>query len=130
MSIPSLRLHTNAVIEALEAEGLTVGDADAEGLTAPYVVVYPIPGGRFSGTLAEPKEDAELVYQVSAVGISREQSQWHADKAAELIDGLTITDRLVCRVHPDGGPGTFREDDVDPPLFTTPIRFRITTTPS
>lgn len=130
MSAPALRTHTDAVIAKLEAAGLNVGDADAEGLTAPYAVLYDIPGGRSFGTLENPNDDAELVFQVTCVGETREQSAWVADKAiTALLSGLTVSGRSIARVTIDSFPGTFPERDASPPLFTSTPRFRLTTTP-
>lgn len=130
MSVASARLHTDAVIAALEAVGLTVGDATAAGLTPPYAVVYKIEGGEFAGSLQDPFEDADLVYQVTSVGRTREQAEWVADKAMVLLDGVTVNGRSIALVSPDGGPGVRRDDDVSPPLFYATPRFRLKSTPS
>lgn len=129
MPIASLRSHTDALIDRLEAEGLRVGDARAPG-EAPYLVVYPIPGGDFGGTLAAPNDDAELVRQVSCVGTTREQAEWWADRAIRALTSITVTGRAILRVEPEGPPGVFRDDDASPPVFVAPVRFRITSTPS
>lgn len=128
--VASLRVHTDAIIAALETAGLTVGDADAAGLSAPYVVVYSIPGGRVSGTLANPHEDAEIVYQVTCVGSTREQAEWLADKSMTLLDGLSVAGRSIAFVDADGFPGTRRDTDVTPPVFVSTPRFTVTTTPA
>lgn len=125
----TLRTYTDALITALEATGLTVGDADADGLDPPFCVLYPRPEGRFSGTLGDTTKFAEKVDQATCVGATREQSQWVADKVLGTLNGLSIPGRFVCRVHPDV-PGTFRDDDVTPPLYSTPVLLRITSTPS
>ena len=129
MSVPTFRTHTDAVIETLETAGLTVGDADAEGLTVPYVVVYSIPGGRLFGTLDAPHDDGELVYQVSCVGSTREQAEWLVDKAMILLQGFDVGGRSVAFVTIDSNPGVRRDDDITPPVFLATPRFRITTTP-
>lgn len=125
-----VRKHTDAVIAKLEAEGLTVGDASAAGLTAPYVVVYTIPGGRVLGTLENPHEDGEIVYQVTCVGTSRKQAEWLSDKARVLLDRFPVADRSITFVGQDGFAGVRREDDVSPPLFLSTPRFTVTTTPA
>lgn len=130
MTVAVIRDHTDAVIAALEATGLTVGDADANGLTAPYAVVYQIPGGRMYGSLDAPFDDAELVYQVTCVGTTREQAEWVTDKAMALLNGFSVTGRSVALVMPEGGPGIRRDDDVQPPMYYSTPRFTIKTTPS
>ena len=123
------RLHTDAVIAALETAGLTVGDAKVPNAPLPHAIVYPIPGGDRSGSLANPYEDAEFVFQVTCVGTSREQAQWLADKAEAILDGVTVTGRTI-HPSPDSNPGVFRDDDVTPPVFYCTPRYRLKTTPS
>lgn len=145
--IPLLREHDDAVIAALEALGVVVGDAEApenaEDLIDSgqgYVVVYPISGGRLSGTLGNPDRDAELVYQVTCVGASREQARWLADKTLELLQTtLAVPNRHVPRVALDmaggfggrsGGTGVERDERRTPPVFWTAPRFRVFSTPA
>lgn len=135
MSPPDVREHTDAVITVLEALDLKVGDAVWSGNPeddAPYVVVYPIPGGSTSGTLGAPDDDAEIVIQVSCVGKSREQAEWLADKAKGLlgIGTLDVDSRYIPLVSLDMFGGIMRDDSVTPPLFTAAPRFRIITTPA
>lgn len=128
MNVPLIREHTNGVIEALEALGLTVGDGTAAGLTAPYAVVYAL-NPEFFGSLENPFEDGDLVYQVTCVGKTREQAEWVVDKAMALLDGFTVTGRSIAYVSVDGGPGTRPDYDVTPALFYSTPRFTIKTTP-
>ena len=129
MSLPIVRDHTNGIISALEAE-LVVGDAVAPDVDPPYAVVYPVPGGSTSGTLADPDDDAVFVYQVTCVGKSREQAEWIADKVLQLLQaGVTGPGRRVLRVSPDMHGGIQRDDQVTPPVFASFPRFRIISTP-
>lgn len=123
------RIHTDAIIAALQAAGLIVGDAKNPGVPPPYAVVYPIPGGSRSGSLDDPHEDAELVFQVTCIGSSREQAEWVVDKAEGILSGVTVTGRRIF-LSVDSNPGVFRDDDVSPPLFQATPRFRLMTTPS
>jgi hypothetical protein len=126
-----LRTHTNAVIQFLESLGLAVGDAEAPEQDPPYVVVYPIPGGDTTGTLANPDDDVVLVYQVTCVGTDRRQAEWLADKAFALVAGdLAVPERRVLRVAPDMHGGVQRDDQATPPIFWSAPRFRITSTPA
>ncbi len=130
MGLPLVRTHTDAVIAALEGLGLEVGDAVAPEVDPPYVTVYQIPGGRTTGTLAAPDDDAFIVYQVSCVGVSREQAEWLADKALELLQTeLDVEDRRVPRVFLDMHGGVRRDDSATPPVFVSSPRFRIMSTP-
>jgi hypothetical protein len=133
MTMPSQRVHTDGIIAALVAAGLTVGDAEKpEDAEVPYAVVYPIPGGRTTGTLAAKDDDVVLVYQVTCVGESRKQAEWAADKARALLTpgSVSVTGRKVLTVYLDFNGGVERDDDVAPALFYCAPRFRITTTPA
>jgi hypothetical protein len=130
VSVVSLRRHTDAVIALLESAGLTVGDAEAQGLTPPYVTVYSIPGGRVFGTLANPHEDAEIVYQTTCVGTTREQAEWLVDKSTALLNGFSVAGREITFVDMDGFPGVRRDDDASPPVFVATPRFTVTSTPA
>lgn len=131
MSIALVRTHTDGVIAALEAAGLTVGDADGEALSPPYCVVYSIPGGSRSGNLDAPYDDADFVYQVTCVGTTREQAEWVTDKATvTLLNGLSVTGRSIALVSPDGNPGVRPDYDISPPLFYSTPRFTLKSTPA
>lgn len=131
MSLPVVRTHTDAVIAALEGAGLTVGDAVAPDAAPPYAVVYSVSAGGWSGTLAEPYEDAALVFQVTCVGATREQAEWVADKAiATLLGGLSVSGRFIANVAIDLSGGVLRDDQRTPPLFYSTPRFRVLTTPA
>lgn len=126
----SQRAHTDAVIATLETFDLPVGDAEKPaGDHDRYCVVYPVPGGDLGGTLEEPDDDAELVYQVTCVGTTREQAEWVADKAIGLLDGVTVADRYTARVYLDSFSGIRRDDSITPPKFIATPRFRLMTTP-
>lgn len=137
MSAIQFRAHTDAVIAALVAGGLLVGDGTApqdggrqeDGSFVQYVVVYRIPGGSRSGNLDDPYGDAEFIYQVTCVGSSRRQAEWLADKAEVLLAGVTVTGRQIS-VAPHGNPGEAREDDVTPSIFYMTPRYRLRTTPA
>lgn len=129
-----VREHTDGVIAALEAAELAVGDAEGElegeDLQAPYCVVYSIPGGSRGGSLENPHEDAELVYQVTCVGETRRQAEWVADKANVLLAGFPVTGRSIAFVEISSNPGVRRDDTVSPPLFYATPRYRIKSTPA
>jgi hypothetical protein len=131
------RAHTDAVIALLEGQDLLVGDHEApdgageqgDGSFVHYVVVYRIPGGKRSGTLADPHGDADFIYQVTCVGSSRRQAEWLADKAEALLAGVTVEGRRI-HVVPHGNPGIPREDDVTPSIFTMAPRYRLMSSPA
>jgi hypothetical protein len=130
VSLPVVRAHTDAVIATLEAAGLTVGDAEAPDAVPPYVVVYPISGAGYTGRLTAPQDDAALIYQVTCVGVSREQAEWLADTSMVLLGGFAVTGRNIAYVSLDLSGGVQRDDAQTPPVFYVTPRFRVMTTPA
>jgi hypothetical protein len=130
VAVPVLRTHFNAVKTALAALGVTVGDAEAPTVAPPHVALYQIDGGGLSGTLEDPNDDAELIYQATCTGVSREQTQWLVDKTFGLLAGVAITGRSVPLVQLEMMPGVKRDDNVSPPIFWATPRFRLFSTPS
>ena len=134
MAIPLHRLHTAAVIAKLATGPKPVGDGKAPAGADPqvgYFTVYPITGGSTGGTLAGPQDDAELIYQVTCTGSTREQVEWLVDKARELLlAGIAVTGRRIPRIWEVTNPGVFRDEQQDPPVFWSPAQFRVMTTPA
>lgn len=130
MSLPLVREHTDAVIDMLEGLSLTVGDGEApKDADPPYLTVYAISGGSRRGPLARPSDDADLIYQVSCTGVSRQQAEWLADRAQALLGGLDVPGRRILHISLESHGGVQRDDDIDPPVFTSTPRFRIISTP-
>lgn len=140
MSEIKFREHKDAVIAALEAAGLLVGDGEkpdgggwqgtpGQSVFKGYVVVYRIRGGSRSGNLDDPHEDAEFIFQVTCVGSSPTLAESLADEAETLLKGVTVAGRSIYP-SPDMNPGTERDDDVQPPLFYCTPRYRLKTTPA
>ena len=115
-------------VAKLQSLGLTVGDAAAPASPPPYVVVYQIPGGGFSGQLGRINDDAEIVYQVTCVGVSRQQAEWLEDKANGLLTGITVSGRSIPLIRTDGLGGIRRDDSIQPPVFVATPRFRFYST--
>lgn len=143
MNLHSGLALTDAIIHVLESAGLLVGDGVApagygwqgapgqSGFTG-YVTVYELTGGTLDGTIGLPDDDASLLYQFTATGATRKQCEWVADKARTTIlaSSLLIAGRQVQRVTVDMLGGTTRDDSVQPPVFFSPDRYRIWTTPA
>jgi hypothetical protein len=119
-----------------------VGDHNApDPLEYPYRVVWSVPGGSVSGPpLGESAADADLVYQVDSVGLTREQAErlaartrrtvagrlpdgsFHA--AAEPPSGLSVSDRIL-----DGSAGSPIVEGTRPnEVWTVSERFVISVT--
>jgi hypothetical protein len=119
---PSSREHTDAIVAALTAGGLTAQAGrkpdDQPGLDH-YVVVRPWLD-RFDGPLADEHADAVLTYQVIAVGSTVEQAEWTRDQARGALlqpGAVTTPGRLVSRVAINGTRPTARDDDLTPPAY-------------
>lgn len=89
----------------------------------PYGILYPIPGGGFSGSpLYHPDEDASFVYQVTSVGLRDDQAEWMADKVREAMLGrddqgsfvheMTVEDLVIVSREPTGPPGGLVRNDM------------------
>lgn len=145
MSDFSGRLLTDAIIAALTAAGLTVGDGEkpsaggwsgpaGQSTFAPYVVVYPLVGGSTSGTIAAPDADATPLYQLTSVGGTRAQAEWAADKARTVMLSTSwwgdADGRKVIQVRVDMLGGARRDDLDQPPLWYSPDRYGVYTTPA
>jgi hypothetical protein len=143
MSIHSGRELTNAIISALTTAGLVVGDgikptsnagwqgAPASANFNPYVIVYATPGGFYDGPVGDSFADARVDYTISAFGASQDQAQWGADKVFATLTNpanVTVSGRSVQLISPDVDGGCIRDDDVTPPVFHSPTRWRAMTT--
>lgn len=143
MPVASLREHTNAVLATLQATNVLVGDAvkpsgagwtnnNPAGVFTPYMVLHRLLG-TFDGPIAAPDVDAELEYQVTCVGATRDQAEWVADKAITALVGQTVaaaSRSLLQRIYLTDAGMSRRDDTVQPPVFYATPRFLIYTTPS
>lgn len=140
---------TTGVVELLErGTAKQVGDHKAPVRPVddddfyPYCIVYSIPGGRLSGSLANQHEDGELVFQVTSVGLTRRQAEWMADRVRQVwcaravsgvfqvpfisppgwhVSGRIVQDGLNGGVDTEGEPPT--------EVWSVPERFLLQVTP-
>ena len=125
MTLANPSTHTTAIVTALQAAGLVVGDAApptvSYGAQTPqtftgYVVVYPLTE-TFDGSLGGPFDDADFTWQVTCVADTRAacDALVHAVNAALIGQTLTVAGRTVPQIRPvEGAPLTRREDDPPP----------------
>ena len=139
----SIRTTGNAIIKALEDDGMIVGDAvkppncgwsgtPGQSQFIPYLIVYPTGGGGVDGPLGDTRSDVQYVYQVTCIGSTREQADFMRDKVRAVMfneSNFSITGRRVLRTILDVPIATSRDDDVQPPLFFSADRFRLETSP-
>lgn len=129
----------DAVLALLEATGLNVHDGwvkDSDGIKKtisaplPYVVFYTTPGypvnPRTGGRAGREHE-----FQVSCVGITREQAVWAQEQVEAALDGVGIVvagqSRQITRTDDNqtvGRDDTWTRPDGGP-LFFGPLRFTV-----
>lgn len=102
-----MRTITDAAIGVLESGGLTVGDGTGKGLTAPFVVTYPL-GDIRDGSIGQPWERVRASLQFTCVGVSREQAEWLHDRVVTLMTAAS-QDLGHVEVEPSGA--VVRDDD-------------------
>jgi hypothetical protein len=131
------------ILTVLRAAGLRAGHA-VKPTTTPaagwvgstfngYVVLYPMSGGLVDGTIDNPNEDASVLYQITAVGATAEQTELVADRARVAITSGTYPatgGRSVLLVEVDMVGGVSRDDDAQPPVYYQPDRYRFRTAPT
>lgn len=110
--------------------------------TLPYVCLYQLPGGSYSGPpLWDPEIDLTAIFQLDAVGTRRDQAQWLADKVKGVmlgringqlqhILGAPVGWRECARLAADTPPGVIRSTEAKNPLYSVPQRFAVAITPS
>jgi len=131
--------HTDAILTLLRTTTLSIGDAvmprnaDKDETDPPFAVLYPIVGGEFDGPLSDTQADVYLIYQVTAVGETRQQAQVVIDIIRTIMqrENLTITGRVVRDIRlTTPFSGIIRDDDLPNPLFYGYDRYEVDTTPS
>lgn len=140
MSTYDPRTHTNAIIAAIKALGVTVGDGggDQDGplqkdLTAPYAVVYTLPA-TLDGSMAVDDLDGDAwpTVQVTFVGQGREQAQWLQAKVRDgLLGSVLVVDGRTCgpiRLHAERTPG--RDTTVTPYIWWAIDQYRYLSSPA
>lgn len=116
MTVPDRRVVTDAVITMLEgATGRPVGDFDAPGdgdsPEYPYLVVTSIPGGGSSGIVGNPADTLTIVYQLTSVGLRRDQAEQLAARAHEAMLAIAPSGEWVHPISASGHSIGVREHD-------------------
>lgn len=137
------RLLTDAIADVLTDAGLLVGvgtkPADggwqgSEGASpfTPYVVLSPVTGGYFDGPLGAPFVDARPDYIITSYGATVAQAQFVNDQVHVTLTSSvpTVTGMVVQLMVPDVEGGAHRDDDVTPPVYYSPSRWRVLMTPA
>lgn len=132
MAAPDIKPHVDAVMAALAAAGLTVGDGGAPSsvpANGVYVALYFDPGQSFTESLADQRTDFAVAFQVTAVGPTAEKCRWATQRVRMALHApLTVSGRAAWRPEELGGPPMQRDDDVSPPLYYLPVQYRLQST--
>jgi hypothetical protein len=132
MAVPQALPHIDAVTTALTAAQLTayLGGAP-QGVTPPYIVLYPSPGAPVRASLADDRVNWQSVVQLTCVGATAEQALNVADRARAALDPpLAVAGRTGWRPEALDGQPVTRDDDVTPPVYYAVARWRLRSTPS
>ncbi|RRQ81561.1 hypothetical protein [Streptomyces griseofuscus] len=135
MTPPAALPHVDAVTAALQDAGLTVylGGAPpgiSPTATEPFVVLYPDPGRVQAASLADDRTSFSGVVQLTCVGLTAEQVMSVSDRAiAAMSVVLTVTGRDSWRPESLDGLPVQRDDDVVPPVYYAPSRYRLRSIP-
>lgn len=141
---PALRLVTDQLLSDLEDTGVATGDGEAPSgggwagapggsQFTPYLVLHVLTGDA-DGPMNDPNADAEVAYQVTAVGSTREQAEWAADKARTAMCAAhdDVDGRAILLVTVDELNGPHRDDTGqpgEPSVWISLDRFAVRTTP-
>lgn len=128
------RQHVSAVLQLLgQVDGLNVFDAWVPPTPAvPYAVVYPDPGTGVSTALAPVSDRVETVFQITCVGLTRDQAMWAAEKVSTaLLDAVpVITGRACGSIGQESAQNVLRDDKVKPEAFYTVTTWRLYSVPA
>ena len=127
-SIPNILTIDNGFKELLET--VTGKPADfarapldsvtGETVEPPYTIIYPVPGGSFSGPIFHsPEADVDIYYQVRCVGLRYDQARAMADLVRQAVTGradgafdspIDVDTMTVMDRHAKGSPGMIRRE--------------------
>lgn len=134
------RVFTDAILAKLRAnsQSLEVGDAvapESPSPAFPYAVLYPTISPEITedgGTLRDPNAHRILEYQITSVGLTREQAQWCADRMREALFAtpLVVAGSFPWFIEFSALGEVERDDDLEPPLWYANESVAIPSSPS
>lgn len=131
--------HFKGIKDSLDLSTITIGDGTAPRgagkveLDPPYAVLYLIAGGTMDGPLSDSQADVNLIFQITAVGVTRQQALVVLDitRARMQRELITIPNRKVRDLRLNlPASGMVRDDDLPNPLFYGYDRYELDTTPA
>lgn len=128
---------TAHLLTTLAADGVLVGDAEAPiaggwdddpnaptSSFVPYLVLNPMPVPDATGSIGDSAVDYRVPYSVTSVGISRNQTEFYADRGREKIVALERTSVTlggggwkIQQARANSIGGMTRNDSVEPSQF-------------
>lgn len=101
------------------------GEPNAPGSTfVPYTVLVTMTAASSSGPLGNPQADWQVPYSIQAFGTSREQCEWMADRARDVLGALRgqllqlgPNSYKVQQVRTESIGGISRIDTAEPPYW-------------
>lgn len=146
-TVVAQRPHTAAVVTALQAQGLLVGEGEVpagagwQGVPedsefAGFVIVWPISGGTREGGLDNPEGRARLLYEFQCIAAKQAACERLVDRVSVGMQApnLTVAGRHIDRVWHDFGSSQVRRDDDPEPgeiaLFYATPRYRVVSHPN
>lgn len=128
------RLHVTEILQLLGAiDGLNVFDAWVPpNPPQPYAVVYPDAGTGVTTSLAPLSDRVDTVFQVTAVGLTRDQAMWAAEHVSTALLDVTpsITGRACGPIAQLSAQNIRRDDKVKPEAFYTATTWRLYSVPA
>ena len=127
-----LRAHADAVLARLNsaAPNLTVYDATAPyPCPTPYLLVIFDGVPEYMDRMTGVQWSGMCGVQCSAVGKTRREVQWAAEKARDALKGWVpvVNGRICGPVRRSASDGIFRDDDVTPPVLVGVDRYEFLT---
>ncbi len=138
-SVISLDDHFAAIKASLDNAPFPIGDGVAprgtnkEEVDPPYAVLYLIGGGTLDGPLSDSQADASYMFQITAVGETRQQALVVLDISRSLMQRelISVPSRVVRDIRlASPTSGMVRDDDLPNPLFYGYDRYELDTTPA
>jgi hypothetical protein len=131
VTVVPVRPHIAALTALLTEAGLVVFPGGQGTPTPPCVVLWPAPGTPDPGSLADPTSDLIVEVTTVACGSTVNQALWMADEVTEVLSRAVpvIAGRTVHPVTFVDATSVIRDDSLATPIWSTPIRWRLVSTP-
>ncbi len=140
MTHPDPEHLTSIFVTALEgnSEGLDVGRGEAPDVPTPsypYLVVSRLGPFSVDGGLANPNQDQNIQWQVTAVGLTAQQSEGGLAAARDTLLGTFIDFSAASYAQSGGmklqpGPASSRDSTEEPTLFLDVDTYRVPVSPA